>query len=154
MSIQKMQYCYQMHAGQVRHYTGEPYVSHLAEVAGIVATVQSNPISIAVAWGHDLLEGTPATRTDLVIHFGSFIANGIYWLTDRETGNRARERLAAAPGWIQTIKVADILSNTASILHHDPKFASLYLQESRELLDVLTGAHADLRALAMKELGK
>ena len=37
------------HAPQVRRYTGNPYSDHLAEVAGIVATVDGRPDSLVVA---------------------------------------------------------------------------------------------------------
>jgi hypothetical protein len=58
------------------------------------------------------------------------------------------ERLAMVLGTVQTIKCADLISNTASIALHDPKFAVVYLAEKRALLDVLTQAHPQLRAIA------
>jgi guanosine-3',5'-bis(diphosphate) 3'-pyrophosphohydrolase len=72
-------------------------------------------------------------------------------------GNRAerkaasRARLAAAPGWVQTIKCADLISNTSSIVKHDPKFAVTYLEEKRLLLDVLTKADPRLVAIARQQ---
>jgi hypothetical protein len=80
-------------------------------------------------------------------------------LSDLETGNRAerkaagRVRLAAAPGWVQTIKCADLISNTSSIVMHDPQFAGVYLEEKRLLLDVMDGADPGLRALARAQAG-
>lgn len=56
-------------------------------------------------------------------------------------------RLGNAPGWVQTIKCADLISNTSSIVLHDPKFAVTYLEEKRLLLEALT--QADHRLLAM-----
>ncbi len=82
------------------------------------------------------------------------MAGGVVLLSDLEQGNRAdrkaaqRVRLAAAPGWIQTIKCADLISNTSSIVMHDPKFAVLYLEEKRLLLDVMTEADPGLMAMA------
>ena len=49
---------------------------------------------------------------------------------------------------MQTIKCADLISNTSSIVQHDPKFAALYLAEKRELLEVLREADPLLRQLA------
>ncbi len=75
-------------------------------------------------------------------------------LSDMETGNRAqrkaasRIRLGNAPGWVQTIKCADLISNTSSIVMHDPKFAVTYLEEKRLLLEALTKANTRLLAMA------
>ena len=82
------------------------------------------------------------------------MADGVAFLSDMEEGNRAerkaasRARLAAAPPWIQTIKVADMISNTSSIVMHDPKFAVTYLEEKRLLLDVLDQASPHLLRIA------
>ena len=38
----------------------------------------------------------------------------------------------------QTIKLADLINNTSSIVKHDTKFAKVYLREKALLLDVLT----------------
>ena len=39
IAFEAMSFAKSVHAGQVRKYTGNPYTDHLAEVAGIVATV-------------------------------------------------------------------------------------------------------------------
>jgi hypothetical protein len=49
---------------------------------------------------------------------------------------------------VQTIKCADIISNTSSIVMHDPAFARVYLEEKRLLLERLTEADPRLLALA------
>jgi len=56
--------------------------------------------------------------------------------------------LPARRGGVQTIKVADLISNTGSIVEHDPKFAVTYLEEKRLLLDVLTNADPRLLSIA------
>jgi hypothetical protein len=38
---------------------------------------------------------------------------------------------------VQTIKLADLCSNTKSIVEHDPKFAAVYLDEKAMLLNVM-----------------
>lgn len=63
----------------------------------------------------------------------------------------ACERLSNAPAWIQTIKVADLISNTSSIVQHDPKFAVTYLAEKRQLLSVLKKANPLLLEIAWKQ---
>ena len=142
------------HAGQVRKYTGNPYTDHLAEVAGIVATVDGSPESIAVAWLHDCREDQGVTGAEIEDRFGMRVAVGVSLLSDFETGNRAERkaascaRLASAPAWVQTIKCADLISNTSSIVMHDPKFAVTYLAEKRALLDAMVSAHPGLREMA------
>lgn len=90
--------------------------------------------------------------------FGGSVAVAVQYLSDTETGNRAerkaasRARLAGAWPWVQTIKVADLISNTASIVEHDPKFAAVYLEEKRLLLDVLAQADQRLVSVARQQL--
>jgi guanosine-3',5'-bis(diphosphate) 3'-pyrophosphohydrolase len=158
-----MQFACHVHRGQKRKYTEQPYADHLAEVAGIVATVAheitgtswcSFEQMIAVAWLHDCREDQGVTEETLVEKFGLNVAYGVTQLSDLEVGNRAtrksasRARLSAAPGWVQTIKYADLISNTSSIVMHDPNFAGVYLEEKRLLLDVMTSGHPGLLALA------
>lgn len=163
-SYQAMMFAREVHKTQRRKYTRNPYADHLAEVAGIVATVADShqfyvtpETMISVAWLHDCMEDQGITFYELEKRFGNCIATGVEWLSDMESGNRktrkalARERLAKAPPWIQTIKCADLISNTSSIVMHDPKFAVTYLEEKRLLLEVLTGANHFLRKLALTQ---
>ena len=145
---------------QVRKYTNEPYIVHPAEVASIVASVPgSTPDMVAAAWLHDVIEDTGCTFTDVHMAFGIDIATMVNWLTDvsrPEDGNRAtrkridREHTAHAPAEVQTIKLADLISNSRSIMQHDPEFARVYLEEKRLLLEVLTRGDAGLHAEASK----
>lgn len=156
-----MEFAFKVHADHRRKYTEAPYTDHLAQVAGITATIVFEPefdgdprIAIDVAWLHDCIEDVGVTLDELEKRFGIATADGVRWLSDLETGNRAtrkrlsRERLSRAPAWVQSIKVADLISNTSSIVQHDPHFARVYLQEKRELLSVLTHASPRLLAIA------
>lgn len=145
------------HAAQVRKYTGLPYWTHLAEVAGIVASSNVlSPIALAAAWLHDTVEDTQVTSADIFDHFGPEVHVGVTFLTDPPStyGNRAermahqRERLARAPDWVQTIKFADNISNTSSILQYDPDFAKVYLREKREALAVMERGDRNLWHIA------
>lgn len=49
LALRAMTFAREAHAGQARRYTGNPYVDHLAEVAGIVATVDTSAESIAMS---------------------------------------------------------------------------------------------------------
>lgn len=148
---------------QKRKYTGEPYIVHPAEVASIVASVPgSTPDMVAAAWLHDVIEDTGCTFTDVHMAFGIDIATLVGWLTDvskPEDGNRAkrkamdREHTAQAPAEAQTIKLADLISNSRSIMAHDPEFAKTYLAEKRMLLEVMTKGDRGLHAEASKYIG-
>lgn len=150
----------ELHKNQKRKYTHNPYFDHLAEVAGITATALAGhtpwqfQTAVSAAWLHDSMEDQGVTFEQLYAVVGPDIAAGVWLLSDLETGNRAarkaasRERLARAPGWVQTIKCADLISNTSSIVEHDPSFARVYLEEKRLLLDVMTEADPELRAMA------
>lgn len=160
-SYHAMLFAREAHKDQRRRYTGNPYVDHLAEVAGIVATVAGQAreaVSVdemlAVAWLHDCVEDQGVSIATIECRFGPTVAIGVAGLSDLEQGNRAtrkrlsRERLAVCPGWIQTIKCADLISNTSSIVQHDPEFAAIYLEEKRLLLDVMTRADSRLVEIA------
>ena len=149
--------------GQKRKYTGEPYIVHPGEVASIVASVPgSTPDMVAAAWLHDVIEDTGCTFTDVHMAFGIDIATLVGWLTDVSKptdGNRAkrkamdREHTAQAPAEAQTIKLADLISNSKSIMAHDPDFAKTYLEEKRMLLEVMTKGDRGLHAEASKYIG-
>jgi (p)ppGpp synthase/HD superfamily hydrolase len=159
IAYEAMIFAREVHKDQRRKYTGNPYVDHLAEVAGIIATVPTGgPVfqdyMIATAWLHDCVEDQGVTETTLFERFGWAVTHAVLALSDMEVGNRAvrkaasRVRLAAAPAWVQTIKCADLISNTSSIVEHDRKFAAVYLEEKRLLLDVMTRADPRLVAIA------
>jgi (p)ppGpp synthase/HD superfamily hydrolase len=135
------------HTGQKRKYTGEDYIVHPIEVAEIVKTVAYTPEMIAAALLHDVVEDTDASLEDILHRFGSAVADLVRDLTDvsqPEDGNRAtrkaldRAHTAQASAAAKTIKLADLISNSRSIVEFDPKFAKVYLKEKALLLDVLT----------------
>ncbi|MES2942941.1 MAG: HD domain-containing protein [Pseudomonadota bacterium] len=163
LSFEAMMFAREAHKNQVRKYTGNPYTDHLAEVAGIVSTITgqqfvvSPGVMLATAWLHDCVEDCGVSLQEISDKFGNQVACGVSGLSDMETGNRAerkalsRARLADCSSWIQSIKCADLISNTSSIVMHDPKFAVTYLEEKRLLLDVLTKADPRLLALAREQ---
>jgi len=169
LAYEAMMFAREVHKDQKRKYSGNPYFDHLAEVAGIAGSVNYGfdgqyiqasrlqlEIAAAVCWLHDCVEDQGIGINLLYFKFGSDVAYGVEWLSDLEKGNRkqrktaSRERLSRAPSWVQTIKCADIISNTSSIVQHDPDFAVVYLKEKQLLLDVLTKADPRLLELARK----
>lgn len=134
------------HQGQVRKYTGEPYINHPAAVVELVRTVPHTQEMLAAAWLHDVVEDTDTTLIEVRDLFGLSVAAYVMFLTDVSKpadGNRAtrkaldRAHLTTAPPKAMTIKLADLIHNTESIVKYDPKFAEVYLAEKRLLLGVL-----------------
>jgi (p)ppGpp synthase/HD superfamily hydrolase len=130
--------------GQIRKYTGEPYHVHPAEVAWIVEQAGGTEAQRAAAWLHDVVEDTDVSIELIEQMFGTYVAELVGWLTDvskPEDGNRAerkaidREHTAQASLDAKMIKLADLSSNTKSIVEHDAKFAKVYLAEKRLLLE-------------------
>jgi (p)ppGpp synthase/HD superfamily hydrolase len=143
----------QAHAGQTRKYTGEPYVNHPVEVMQLVSEVNDDPEVLAAAVLHDVVEDTPATITNIRIGFNARVAALVDDLTDvskPEDGNRAtrkeldRQHTAKASPDAKTVKLADLISNSMSIIKDDPNFAKVYMKEKRALLEVLTEGDATL----------
>ncbi len=148
--------------GQLRKYTHEPYIVHPAEVVSIVKTVDHTEAMIAAAWLHDVVEDTGVSIELIRAEFGSEVSDLVGWLTDvsrPDHGNRAarkaidRAHTAQAPAEAQTVKLADLISNTRSIMAHDPKFAETYLAEKRELIAVMHHGDPRLRARALAQIG-
>ena len=144
--------------GICRKYTGDPYINHCIEVVDILAEFGLDDfISTMIALGHDLLEDIDdLLPSHLMAYFQEIgldsnvaleILQGIADLTERFTSEKFPElnreirkdleakRLGKVPGKIQTIKYSDLISNTKSIVEHDPKFAKTYLAEKQNLLN-------------------
>lgn len=146
---------------QRRKYTGEPYIVHPAEVVRILSQVPHTPEMLAAAWLHDVVEDTNITIEQVWGEFGAVVASYVHWLTNRSKatdGNRQtrkeidRAYIANAPAEAKTIKLADLISNTKTIVQYDPEFAKVYLEEKRLLLDVMTEADQTLYKMAEQHL--
>ncbi|MGY2462294.1 HD domain-containing protein [Vreelandella sulfidaeris] len=144
---------------QRRKYTDEPYHTHPFRVAEIVQEAGGTPEMIAAAYLHDVVEDTHVTIEAISEEFGFEVAALVEWVSDFQTsadGNRAarksveREKLASASPSAQTIKLADLIDNTKSIVEHDLDFATIYLQEKQQLLRVMDKGDAVLYAEAMQ----
>lgn len=146
------------HEGQVRKYTHDPYISHPISVAMLVLkhTSSSNQM-IAAAVLHDVIEDTPVGIEDIGREFGIYVASLVEGLTDiskPEDGNRAarkaidRQHTSEGSTGVKTIKLADLIDNTESIIEHDPDFAKIYMAEKRLLLTVLTEGDSVLYSMA------
>jgi (p)ppGpp synthase/HD superfamily hydrolase len=141
------------HVTQIRKYTMEPYIYHPAEVADIVRTVPHDEEMLAAAWLHDVVEDCGVKGATIWNEFGSAVCFMVMQLTDvsrpsdgrREVRKRIdREHSARSCPGAQTVKLADIISNSKNILANDENFSKIYLPEKRELLRVLTKGDQEL----------
>jgi (p)ppGpp synthase/HD superfamily hydrolase len=138
------------HTGQARKYTNEPYINHPIEVAQIVYEVFPDINMICAALLHDVVEDCGIARSEIAFRFGWPIVDFVDDLTDvsiPEDGNRAtrkaldRAHTAQAHKNAKTVKLADLISNSTTIVEHGGNFANIYMNEKRLLLDVLTEGH-------------
>ena len=137
----------------------------VTERVGLVATVSTTyntPEMLAAAWLHDTVEDTGVSLGLIEQEFGSEVASIVEMLTDvscAHHGLRAhrkqidREHTAKASPSAKTIKLADLIDNTRSIVARDPKFAEVYLAEKRLLLEVLREGDPALYAEAARIAG-
>ena len=121
-------------------------------------TPNCTSLELQVAWLHDTIEDTETTVDEIEATFGMRVGCCVLTLTDIEEGNRktrkalACKRLSAAPSSLQTIKYADGLSNIRSIMVHDRKFAKVYVQEWKDLLNVMNKGDPTLYAMVCREV--
>lgn len=142
-----------------RKYTNTPYIEHPAAVVEFVRSVPHTDEMLAAAWLHDTVEDTGVSIFDIYPRFGQVVTNLVSELTDvsvPEDGNRAARKAmdlahtAKASPEAKTIKLADLIDNSRSILERDPKFAKVYIEEKRRLLEVLREGDPTLYAMAEK----
>ncbi len=134
------------HRNQRRKYTNELYFVHCKEVADLVASVSNDKNVVMAAYLHDTLEDTDATYDEIASIFGFAVADLVLEVTDvskPSDGNREvrkaldRNHIAKASKNGQLIKLADLISNTTSIVERDPQFAVKYMAEKELLLKVI-----------------
>ncbi|HNQ92588.1 MAG TPA: bifunctional (p)ppGpp synthetase/guanosine-3',5'-bis(diphosphate) 3'-pyrophosphohydrolase [Alphaproteobacteria bacterium] len=133
------------HEGQFRT-SGEPYYTHPLEVAGILADMKMDTVTIVTAILHDTLEDTDATYDEIAKKFSPEVAslvNGVSKLSKIESqtieGKQAenfRKLLLAMSEDIRVllIKLADRLHNMRT-LHHIQKPEKRY-RIARETMEL------------------
>ena len=148
MERKAMIFAYKRHSeiSQKRKYSGKHYIVHPAAVAELVRNVDHTPEMLAAAWLHDTVEDTKATLEEVRAIFGQEVYRLVEMLTDvskPEDGNRRtrkemdRQHTAKASPEAKTIKLADLIHNSKSIIAKDPGFSGVYMREMRDLLKVL-----------------
>lgn len=166
--LRAIEFASQAHSsiGQLRKYSGEPYIVHPIEVIDILLRFSSQEVTVemlAAAACHDVVEDTPVTLDQVRSEFGDTVADLVDWLTDvsrPENGNRKVRKAidlahtAQAPVAAKNIKICDCVSNAPSITAHDPGFARKWLQEKAAILEACADADPALLAKAYQVLNE
>ena len=118
-----------VHDGQMR-LSGEPYLSHPLEVAGILADMKLDVVSVAAGLLHDVVEDTHATEEEIQEMFGPEVMHIVAGVTKLSTlpfasdqarqAENIRKMLLAMANDIRVIliKLADRVHNMRTLQYH------------------------------------
>lgn len=162
--IRAAQFAAKAHEGQVRKYTGRPYIEHpLRVMAKMAAHPRADEDLVAAAALHDVCDDCGVKSAELFETFNPYVGAHVFWLTNPSKGlpdSRAvrkaldREHIAKAIRPVQVIKLIDRLDNLEEFRpEQDPKFCDLYCDESELLLQVIGGADVDLAQKIANRIG-
>lgn len=141
-------YSAKVHAGQVRK-SGEPYLIHPIEVAGILADLKLDSASVCTGLLHDTVEDTLTTLEDVERMFGPdvrLLVDGvtklsqIYFISNEEKlAENFRKMLIAMGEDIRVIliKLADRLHNMRTLEHMAPNKQERIAQETLDIYSPL-----------------
>ncbi len=133
-----------VHIGQVR-LSGEPYLIHPLEVAGILTQMKLDAASVATGLLHDTVEDTLTTLKDIQENFGEEVANLVDGLTkisrislrspEEGQAENFRKMILAMVKDIRVvlIKLADRVHNMRTLQYHSSEKQAEIAQETLDI---------------------
>ncbi len=143
-------YSARVHDGQMR-LSGEPYLSHPLEVAGILAEMRLDAVSIAAGLLHDVIEDTHATPEEIKEMFGEeicHIVSGVTKISSLPFGSAQarqaeslRKMILAMADDIRVIliKLADRLHNMRTLKYQKENKKRKIAQETLDIYAPISG---------------
>src|SRR5215468_9758289 len=134
----------EVHRGQ-RRLSGEPYLTHPVQVAGIIAEMRLDVPSVATGLLHDTVEDTLATLEEIQTRFGTEVAELVDGVTkigridfrsrEEKQAENFRKMLLAMARDIRVIliKLADRTHNMRTLGHLDPVRQSEIAEETLDI---------------------
>lgn len=138
------EFAYRLHEGQYRA-SGEPYIMHPVEVAGLLRDLGGGSALIAAGFLHDVVEDTDTTLEELEAMFGKevrLLVEGVTKLskfevstkTERQAESFRRMFMAMAQDIrVIVVKLADRLHNMQTLHHLPDEKRRKIARETREI---------------------